>query len=104
MRVAVIGSGVVGSGVGWHLARRGASAVMIDAARPGAGVTNWTFSWVNASNKTKPGRTLTSVLPECPRTASWPPTTGPPLGGIRVGTFAGSTIEPYRPSRFVAGM
>jgi len=26
---------------------------MIDAAQPGAGVTNWTFSWLNASNKTQ---------------------------------------------------
>ena len=53
MRIAVIGSGIVGSSVGWHLGRSGADVVMIDAARPGAGVTNWTFSWLNASNKTK---------------------------------------------------
>jgi glycine/D-amino acid oxidase-like deaminating enzyme len=53
MRVAVIGSGVVGSSVGWHLARRGARVVMIDAGPPGAGVSHWTFSWVNASNKTQ---------------------------------------------------
>jgi glycine/D-amino acid oxidase-like deaminating enzyme len=53
MRVAVIGSGVVGSSVGWHLARRGARVVMIDAGPPGTGVSHWTFSWVNASNKTQ---------------------------------------------------
>jgi glycine/D-amino acid oxidase-like deaminating enzyme len=27
--------------------------MMIDAARPGEGVTNWSFAWVNASNKTE---------------------------------------------------
>jgi glycine/D-amino acid oxidase-like deaminating enzyme len=53
MRVAVIGSGVVGSSVAWHLGRRGADVVMIDAGEPGIGVTNWTFSWVNASSKTQ---------------------------------------------------
>lgn len=53
MRVVVIGCGVVGSCVGWHLARRGAQVVMVDAGQPGAGVSNWTFSWVNASNKTE---------------------------------------------------
>ena len=53
MRVAVVGIGIVGSCVGWHLARRGAQVVLIDAGEPGAGVTNWTFSWVNASNKTR---------------------------------------------------
>ena len=56
MRVAVIGAGIVGSSVGWHLARRGAEVVMIDAGEPGAGVTDWTFAWVNASNKTRTRR------------------------------------------------
>jgi glycine/D-amino acid oxidase-like deaminating enzyme len=53
MRVAVIGSGIVGSCVGWHLARRGADIVMIDAGMQGAGVTSCSFAWVNASNKTQ---------------------------------------------------
>ena len=51
-RVAIIGTGIVGACVGWELARRGAQVVFIDAGRPGEGVTNWSFSWVNASNKT----------------------------------------------------
>lgn len=53
MQVAVIGCGVVGSCVGWHLARRGAQVVMMDAGPPGAAVSSWTFGWVNASNKTE---------------------------------------------------
>ncbi|WP_405922977.1 NAD(P)/FAD-dependent oxidoreductase [Streptomyces sp. NBC_00035] len=51
-RVAVIGVGILGAGVGWNLSRQGAQVVFIDAGRPGEGVTNWSFSWVNASNKT----------------------------------------------------
>uniref|UniRef100_UPI003F684881 NAD(P)/FAD-dependent oxidoreductase n=1 Tax=Streptomyces polyasparticus TaxID=2767826 RepID=UPI003F684881 len=51
-RVAVIGAGVLGAGVGWNLARHGVEVVFVDAGRPGEGVTNWSFSWVNASNKT----------------------------------------------------
>ena len=51
-RVAVIGAGVLGASVGWNLSRRGARVILIDAGRPGEGVTDWTFSWVNASNKT----------------------------------------------------
>ncbi|MGW1788372.1 FAD-dependent oxidoreductase [Streptomyces tubercidicus] len=38
--------------MGWNLVRRGAEVVFIDAGQPGEGVTNWSFSWVNASNKT----------------------------------------------------
>ncbi|WEB38584.1 FAD-binding oxidoreductase [Streptomyces yunnanensis] len=51
-RVAVIGVGILGACVGWNLSRRGTKVVFIDAGKPGEGVTNWSFSWVNASNKT----------------------------------------------------
>ncbi|MFD9006702.1 NAD(P)/FAD-dependent oxidoreductase [Streptomyces sp. NPDC059582] len=51
-RVAVIGVGIIGASVGWNLSRHGAKVVFIDAGLPGEGVTNWSFSWVNASNKT----------------------------------------------------
>ena len=51
-RVAVVGAGILGACVGWNLARRGAEVVLVDAGRTGEGVTNWSFSWVNASNKT----------------------------------------------------
>jgi glycine/D-amino acid oxidase-like deaminating enzyme len=49
--VAVIGTGVIGASVGWHLSRRGADVLFLDRGEPGAGVTDWTFSWVNASSK-----------------------------------------------------
>jgi glycine/D-amino acid oxidase-like deaminating enzyme len=52
-RVAVIGVGIVGASVGWNLSQHGAEVVLIDAGHPGEGVTNWSFSWVNASNKTE---------------------------------------------------
>ncbi|MFE9605181.1 NAD(P)/FAD-dependent oxidoreductase [Streptomyces hokutonensis] len=51
-RVAVIGVGVLGACVGWNLSRQGAEVVLVDVGRPGEGVTDWSFSWVNASNKT----------------------------------------------------
>jgi glycine/D-amino acid oxidase-like deaminating enzyme len=53
MRIAVVGVGIVGASVGWHLTRRGVEVVMIDSGPPGEGVSNWSFSWVNASNKTE---------------------------------------------------
>lgn len=52
VRVAVIGAGILGACVGWSLSRYGAQVVFIDPHPPGEGVTNWSFSWVNASNKT----------------------------------------------------
>src|SRR5881392_2894412 len=53
MRIAVVGAGVVGSCVAWELTRRGAECVLIDGGTPGAGVTDWSFSWVNASTETR---------------------------------------------------
>ena len=50
-RVAVIGVGILGASVGWNLSRLGAEVVFVDAGQPGDGVTNWSFSWINASNK-----------------------------------------------------
>ncbi|MFE9812112.1 NAD(P)/FAD-dependent oxidoreductase [Streptomyces sp. NPDC005548] len=50
--MAVVGVGIIGASVGWNLSRRGAKVVFVDAGLPGEGVTNWSFSWVNASNKT----------------------------------------------------
>ena len=53
MRVAVVGAGVMGASVAWHLARRRAEVLVIDSGAPGAGVSNWSFAWVNASTETQ---------------------------------------------------
>ena len=53
MRVAVVGAGVVGASVAWHLSRRGAEVLVVDSGPPGAGVSNWSFAWVNASTETQ---------------------------------------------------
>jgi glycine/D-amino acid oxidase-like deaminating enzyme len=49
VRVAVIGCGAVGSSVGWHLVQRGVNVTVVDASLPGAGVTDCSFAWCNAS-------------------------------------------------------
>jgi glycine/D-amino acid oxidase-like deaminating enzyme len=39
--------------VAWNLVHQGADVLLFDSGQPGAEVTNWSFSWVNASNKTQ---------------------------------------------------
>lgn len=51
-RVAVIGAGIVGASVAYHLSQRGAEVVLLDAAEPASGTTSASFAWVNANNKT----------------------------------------------------
>lgn len=54
MRVAVIGSGVVGAAVARELAARGADVTVLEQSRPGAGTSGTTFAWVNSHGK-EPG-------------------------------------------------
>jgi glycine/D-amino acid oxidase-like deaminating enzyme len=50
-RTAVVGAGIVGSSVAYHLSEGGAQVVLIDGAEPGSGTTSTSFAWVNANNK-----------------------------------------------------
>ncbi|MFI6824821.1 NAD(P)/FAD-dependent oxidoreductase [Micromonospora sp. NPDC050187] len=45
----VVGAGIVGASVAYHAARAGATVTLVDAGRPGAGVTADSFAWIGAS-------------------------------------------------------
>jgi glycine/D-amino acid oxidase-like deaminating enzyme len=45
----VVGAGIVGASVAYHAARAGATVMLVDAGRPGAGVTADSFAWIGAS-------------------------------------------------------
>lgn len=49
-RIAVVGAGIVGASMAYHLATRGASVTLVDAGEPGAGVTARAFSWINIAH------------------------------------------------------
>lgn len=50
--IVVIGAGIVGSTIAFHLTRRGASVTVIDAQEPGQGASKVSFAWINAHSKT----------------------------------------------------
>jgi glycine/D-amino acid oxidase-like deaminating enzyme len=50
--LVVVGAGVVGASVAYHAARAGAAVTLVDAGRPGAGVTADSFAWIAASVRT----------------------------------------------------
>lgn len=54
-RIVVVGAGVLGASVAWHLARRGASPTVVEAGRPGHGTSGASFAWVNAQDKQPAG-------------------------------------------------
>ncbi|WP_326558012.1 NAD(P)/FAD-dependent oxidoreductase [Micromonospora sp. NBC_01796] len=57
--VIVVGAGIVGASVAYHAARAGAVVTLVDAGRPGAGVTANSFAWIGASGvRTGPAAAL----------------------------------------------
>lgn len=45
----VVGAGIIGAAIAYHLVRRGARVIVIDAAEPGGLATRASWAWINAS-------------------------------------------------------
>src|SRR5579885_929178 len=52
--VVIIGAGIMGASIGYHLARRGADVTILEKQRPGSGATEKSFAWINASFSKQP--------------------------------------------------
>ncbi|WP_285107416.1 FAD-dependent oxidoreductase [Promicromonospora sp. MEB111] len=57
-RVIVVGAGIVGASLAYHLAARGQAVTLLDAGLPASGATGSSFAWI--------GRPETSDLPSAP--------------------------------------
>jgi glycine/D-amino acid oxidase-like deaminating enzyme len=53
-RIVVVGAGIIGASIAYHLAKRGAKVAIVDAARPGGGATDQSFGWINATFSKRP--------------------------------------------------
>ena len=49
MKVIVVGAGIIGASVAFHLARRGARVTLVEAALPAGAASGRSFGWLNAS-------------------------------------------------------
>lgn len=47
--ILVVGAGIIGASIAYHLARRGARVTVLDAAEPGGVATRRSWAWINAS-------------------------------------------------------
>ncbi len=50
-RLAVVGGGIIGASIAYHLARRGAEVHVFEQRAPAAGATANSFAWINAGGK-----------------------------------------------------
>jgi glycine/D-amino acid oxidase-like deaminating enzyme len=50
-RVLIVGAGIMGASVAYHMAKRGADVVIVEKERPAAGASRNSFVWLNAGSK-----------------------------------------------------
>ena len=53
--VVVVGAGIVGSAIAFHLSRRGARVTILDSGEPGQAASRVSFAWINARDKSPRG-------------------------------------------------
>jgi glycine/D-amino acid oxidase-like deaminating enzyme len=50
-RAVIVGAGIIGTSIGYHLAKRGAQVTILEKEKPGSGATGKSFAFLNASRK-----------------------------------------------------
>ena len=53
-RIVVVGAGIIGSSIAYHLTKMGAEVTVIERDRPAAHASGRSFAWINASYPKKP--------------------------------------------------
>jgi glycine/D-amino acid oxidase-like deaminating enzyme len=48
-KVIIVGAGIIGASIAWHLTRAGARVTILDASEPGGVATPNSFSWINSN-------------------------------------------------------
>jgi glycine/D-amino acid oxidase-like deaminating enzyme len=51
LRVVVVGAGIVGGSIAYHLSRRQVAVTVLERHQPGAGASSHSFAWLNAFGK-----------------------------------------------------
>jgi glycine/D-amino acid oxidase-like deaminating enzyme len=53
-RVVIVGAGIIGASIAYHLVERGANVTVLEKIQPGSGATRNSFAWLNATFSKQP--------------------------------------------------
>ncbi len=53
-RIGVVGGGIIGASIAYHLVKRGADVTLFEKEKPAAGATGNSFAWINAGFSKRP--------------------------------------------------
>ncbi|MEM7319649.1 MAG: FAD-dependent oxidoreductase [Pseudomonadota bacterium] len=53
-RVIIVGAGIIGASIAWHLAEAGYPVLVLESSDPGLGVTSGAIGWLNSANGPDP--------------------------------------------------
>lgn len=93
-RVVVVGAGIVGASIAYHLAREGAEVTVCERERPAAGATSRSFAWINSTFSKQPRSYYELNLAGM---AAWRRLEGELEGNLRVQW--GGSVEWYPPGK-----
>lgn len=95
--VLVIGAGIIGASIAWHLAHAGARVTVFDAGEPGGVATRKSWAWINASRgNPKPYFDLRMrAMQEWRRLERVVPATGPRWTGGLLWDLASPELEAF---------
>ena len=51
MKVVVVGAGIIGASIAYHLSRRAVAVTVLEKSQPGSGASSHSFAWINGTTK-----------------------------------------------------
>ena len=52
-KIVIVGAGILGASIAFHLVELGAHVTVLDAAEPGNGASGVSFAWINGRDKNR---------------------------------------------------
>src|SRR3989338_7869818 len=84
-KIIIVGAGIIGASLAFHLSRAGAEVTVFEATQPASAATGRSFGWINASFYANPAHHRLRAAPVEAR----PPPAGPPAASAATGRSFG---------------